>query len=115
MHQSSPEQIANILGALAHANRVRILEMLSEKVYCQCELGPALEIEQSNLSRHLKTLTRVGILTTWREGNCINFKIADREVLALVDLAASIARRTNVKSTTANKSSAALQMANDLS
>jgi len=115
MRQSLTEQTANILGALAHANRVRILEMLSEKVYCQCEIGPALGIEQSNLSRHLKVLTRNGILTTWREGNCINFAIADREVLALIDLAQSLAGRASVKSTGENKSTAALQMANDLS
>lgn len=87
----NPETAASILGALANANRIRILETLSHHSYCQCELGPVLGIEQSNLSRHVKILTQAGILTVSREGTRMNLAITDREVLALIHLAEALA------------------------
>ena len=93
MERATPESTAMLLGSLAHANRIRILERLSRESYCQCELGPALGIEQSNLSRHLKVLTSAGVVSLSREGNRINLAITDREVLALIHLAEALALR----------------------
>ena len=93
MEPVTPEYTAMLLGSLAHANGIRILDALSHGSYCQCELGPAPGIEQSNLSRHLKVLTNAGVVSVSREGNRINLTITDRDALALIHLAEALASR----------------------
>lgn len=90
--KTSSDFKAEILAALAHPNRIRILECLRKDVLCNCELAPALELEQSNLSRHLKILVDAGILKSWKEGLRVNFKVVDDRVFRLLDIAAAIAR-----------------------
>ena len=84
---------AAILMALAHPNRIRILEYLRKDIRCNCELAPALELEQSNLSRHLKILVQAGVLVAWKDGLRVNFKVADDRIFRILESAAAIARR----------------------
>jgi DNA-binding transcriptional ArsR family regulator len=91
--KTSADLKAGILIALAHPNRIRILELLRNDVMCNCELAPALELEQSNLSRHLKILVQSGILVSWKEGLRVNFKVADDRIFSVLELAASVAKR----------------------
>jgi ArsR family transcriptional regulator len=93
MEPTSNDLKSEILGAIAHPNRIRILEELQEGVRCNCELAPALDLEQSNLSRHLKILVQAGILTSWKEGLRVNFKVADDRIFKILDIAAAIARQ----------------------
>jgi ArsR family transcriptional regulator len=93
MKRSTIEQKAGILLAIAHPNRIRILEQLQKEIKCNCELAPALGLEQSNLSRHLKVLTQAGVLISWKDGLRVNFKIADERIFELLDLSESIATR----------------------
>jgi ArsR family transcriptional regulator len=91
--KTSAELKAHILAALAHPNRIRIVEYLRRDVRCNCELAPALELEQSNLSRHLKILVQAGILKSWKDGLRVNFKVADERIFKILDIAREIARR----------------------
>ncbi|MGA9118946.1 MAG: metalloregulator ArsR/SmtB family transcription factor [Bacteroidota bacterium] len=91
---SATDAKAEILTAIAHPNRIRILELLRKNVRCNCELAPALDLEQSNLSRHLKILVQAGILVSWKEGLRVNFKIADERVLKILDLAQAVAKQS---------------------
>jgi DNA-binding transcriptional ArsR family regulator len=84
---------AEILSALAHPNRIRIIEYLGKEIRCNCELAPALELEQSNLSRHLKILVQAGILISWKEGLRVNFKVADDRTFRILDSVATLARQ----------------------
>lgn len=93
MKKTSADLKADILIALAHPNRIRILEYLREDVHCNCELAPALELEQSNLSRHLKVLVQAGVLASWKEGLRVNFKVTDERIFKILDIAATIARQ----------------------
>jgi DNA-binding transcriptional ArsR family regulator len=90
--KTSADFKSEILGALAHPNRVRIVECLRRDVLCACELAPALDLEQSNLSRHLKILVRAGVLKSWKDGLRVNFKVADDRIFKILDAAAAIAR-----------------------
>ena len=93
--QPSPSDLkAEVLAAISHPNRIRILEFLRKGVRCNCELAPALELEQSNLSRHLKILVQAGILLSWKEGLRVNFKVADERVYRIIDLALAVAKRS---------------------
>lgn len=91
--KTSADLKADILVALAHPNRIRIIDYLRRDSRCNCELAPALELEQSNLSRHLKILVQAGILKSWKEGLRVNFKVADERVFRILDIAREIARK----------------------
>jgi len=93
MKQTQEELKANILTALAHPNRIRILEYLKNGIKCNCEIAPALELEQSNLSRHLKILVQEGILISWKEGLRVNYKIADERIFDILNSAGNVARQ----------------------
>ena len=93
MNKTSADLKADILMALAHPNRIRILEYLRKDIRCNCELAPALELEQSNLSRHLKLLVQAGVLASWKEGLRVNFKVTDDRIFKILDIAATIARQ----------------------
>ncbi|MCX5757992.1 MAG: metalloregulator ArsR/SmtB family transcription factor [Candidatus Hydrogenedentes bacterium] len=88
---------AEILAALAHPNRIRIIELLRKDVMCNCELAPALDLEQSNLSRHLKILVQAGILNSWKDGLRVNFKVTDNRIFKILEVAAVVARRETEK------------------
>jgi len=94
MNTSRRELQAGLLSALAHPNRIRILEILQKGVSCNCELAPQLALEQSNLSRHLKLLVQAGIIVSWKDGLRVNFKVADPRIFRILDLAASVAKRS---------------------
>jgi ArsR family transcriptional regulator len=85
---------AAVLKALAHPNRLRILEALrcGEEV-CSCELGPNLKLEQSNLSRHLLALSEAGLIVARRDGVRILYRVAEPRVFKLLDLAGEIAKK----------------------
>ncbi len=93
MKQTQEELKANILTALAHPNRIRILEYLKNGIKCNCEIAPALELEQSNLSRHMKILVQEGILISWKEGLRVNYKIADERIFDILNTAGNVARK----------------------
>jgi len=83
---------SEILAALGNPNRLRIVRVLADGAKCNCELAPALGLEQSNLSRHLAVLVDSGLLVAERQGTRVNFRIADRRVLRIVALAEQVAR-----------------------
>jgi DNA-binding transcriptional ArsR family regulator len=92
MEQSPVVLTAQLLAALAHPNRIRILEYLQKDTRCNCEIAPALGLEQSNLSRHLKLLVQAGVLVSWKDGLRVNFKLADSRIFKILDLAESFAK-----------------------
>ncbi len=93
MQKRQEELKANILTALAHPNRIRILELLKSGVKCNCEIAPELDLEQSNLSRHLKILVQEGIIISWKDGLRVNYKIADKRILDILTLASVVAHK----------------------
>lgn len=91
---------SEILSAISHPNRIRILKALQQQALCNCEMMPLLGLEQSNLSRHLKSMEKNGILISWKDGLRVNYKIADERILAVLDIAEKIALK-NIEQTNA--------------
>jgi ArsR family transcriptional regulator len=54
--------VSEVLKALADPNRLRILNLLHERTLCVCDLEAILDLNQSNLSRHLSKLRQAGIV-----------------------------------------------------
>jgi ArsR family transcriptional regulator len=88
---------SEILSAICHPNRIKILKAIKQQALCNCEIMPLIGLEQSNLSRHLKSMEKSGILVSWKEGLRVNYRIADERILEILDLAEKIALR-NIES-----------------
>lgn len=84
---------AGVFKALAHPNRLRILEALRSGEKCNCELGPQLHLEQSNLSRHLLALAETGVVVARRDGVRMLYRVAEPSVFALIDLAGKMIKK----------------------
>lgn len=54
--------IIEVLKALAHENRIRILNLLAKSELCVCELENIMQVNQSNASRHLAKLKQVNLI-----------------------------------------------------
>ncbi len=77
-----------LFKALANVKRLQILELLCEKgELCVCEITPALQSEQSNVSQHLAVLKEAGILGSRRDGTRIMYWIDDPKVCRVIDAA----------------------------
>jgi ArsR family transcriptional regulator len=84
---------AAILKALAHPNRLRILEALHSGEICNCEIGPKLKLEQSNLSRHLQALAEAGLVLARRDGVRMMYRVADGRVFKVLDLVGEMVKK----------------------
>ncbi len=78
--------------ALSDETRIRILNVLSERECCVCEVMQALDISQSRASRNLGILQDAGFLKERRDGlwkvYSIDWQTANRYAISLVKLVA---------------------------
>lgn len=87
------EMTAEVLRALGHPLRLKIVEFLRAGERCVCEIIPAVGAEQSVVSKHLAVLRQAGILEARKEGLRVIYRIRDPAVLDLCDLAGEIVAR----------------------
>jgi ArsR family transcriptional regulator, lead/cadmium/zinc/bismuth-responsive transcriptional repressor len=78
---------ASFFSALGHPNRLRILLYLRGKECCNGVMAEALQIETSNLSRHLKQLMQAGLLMSRKEGLLTCYRITDERIFNLLETA----------------------------
>jgi ArsR family transcriptional regulator len=84
---------AAVFKALAEPNRLRILEALRSGETCNCELGPKLKLEQSNLSRHLLALSEAGLVAARKDGVRMMYRVVDPRVFKVLDLAGEMIKK----------------------
>lgn len=82
--------VIRLLSAISQENRIKILKFLGKNEKCVCKIYPALGLEQSNLSKHLRILTDAGVLEFRKQGNSIFYKIKDPKILDIIKLAEKI-------------------------
>jgi ArsR family transcriptional regulator len=66
-----------VIKTLSDPNRVKMVKLLQRKVLCVCEIQAALGLAQSTASKHLKILEEAGIITFFKEGPWVNYRLAD--------------------------------------
>ena len=79
--------------ALSDGTRLRILALLRGGERCVCELTEALDLGQSLLSFHLRTLKAAGLVSDRREGRWMYYALAPRALTALAAHLAGFTRR----------------------
>jgi len=66
---------ARVHGALSDVNRLKILKLLGFREMCVCELTAALDINQPNLSYHIKKLESAGLVRSEKRGKWVYYSI----------------------------------------
>jgi len=78
--------VAEYFRALSEPTRLRILNSLREKARNVGALTKLLDCSQANVSRHLATLVRHGLVERSAQGTNAFYRIADPRVYQLCDL-----------------------------
>lgn len=68
-------QQAKILKALAHPSRLFVVQLLSDRKRCVCELARMVGADISTVSKHLSVLKNVGILEGNKQGTTVYYKL----------------------------------------
>src|SRR3989304_4156738 len=79
------EMKADVLKVLAQPTRLKILECLRNGEKCICEIVPALNGEQSNISRHISLMQKSHLVTTRKDGVKVMVKVSDRKIFEILD------------------------------
>lgn len=79
-----------ICAALGDPTRILILYLLNEKDSCVNEISATLQLPQSSVSRHLRTLRERRLVSTVRQGTLIQYSLKDRRIIQVLDLMRSI-------------------------
>lgn len=91
-------QVAQYFSALAEPTRLRILNCLRDREQNVGELAEHCECSQANVSRHLSTLAKHGLVAREGRGTSVYYRIADPSIYALCDLVCgNVARQLEVQ------------------
>ena len=69
------EDEARVHGALSDVSRLKILKLLGFREMCVCELTAALDMNQPNLSYHIKKLESAGLVRSEKRGKWVYYSI----------------------------------------
>ena len=69
-----------LLKALANETRLRILELLSKREMCVCELTVALDLTQPTASHHLNILENMGLIEDKKKGKWVFYSVTNLEL-----------------------------------
>ena len=92
MEERVLELKAEILKALAQPTRLKILQLLRNGEKCICEIVPAINGEQSNISRHISLMQKSNLVTTRKDGVKVMVKVKDQRVFEILDSISIILR-----------------------
>lgn len=87
------EQFARVAQALAHAHRLALLEQAAQGERTVDALALAAGLTVANTSQHLKLLRASGLVTSRRDGKFVLYRLADEQVLELVNAVRRVAER----------------------
>ena len=83
-------RVSLICKALSDPNRLQIIQILTGGERCACELLEQLQITQSTLSHHMKTLEDCGLVSTRRKGKWSHYSLNSDQWTAFRDYIESI-------------------------
>jgi len=66
---------AEVLKALAHPIRLAIVQFLAKEEKCVCDIVEYVGTSQSNISKHLSIMKKVGILSDRKEGLSVYYRL----------------------------------------
>lgn len=92
LQDRSVDAIAILFKALSDPIRVEVLELLKDQEMCVCDLCDRLQVTQSKLSFHLKTLKNAGLVRSRQDGRWIYYRLHLAGLVELEDYLAEFRR-----------------------
>ncbi len=86
-------QFAQVAKALAHGNRLELLEFLAQREYSVEDLSRASGLSVANTSQHLQLLRQAGLVPTRKQGVKVIYRLSGEDVVALVGLLRTVTER----------------------
>jgi ArsR family transcriptional regulator len=80
---NNQENIIAGFHALSDSIRIQVLDLLRTRELCVCEITEILDIPQSKLSFHLKTLREANLLNSRQQGKWTYYSINLSQLVAL--------------------------------
>jgi ArsR family transcriptional regulator len=92
--QARFEARATIIKAMAHPTRLFIVDELSRKERCVCELTEMIGADTSTVSKHLSILRGAGIVQNEKRGSQIFYRLRMPCILNFFDCVETVIRST---------------------
>jgi DNA-binding transcriptional ArsR family regulator len=89
------EARAVIVKAMAHPSRLFIVECLSKKPHCVCELTALIGADISTVSKHLTMLKNAGIIVGEKKGTEIRYALRVPCILKFFSCVESVLRKNS--------------------
>jgi len=85
INEATAEQVAQVLKALAHPVRLKIVDLLESGEHCVNEIVAKMEgSKQSIISQQLNMMKDKGVLSCRRDGSKVYYKINNPNVIRLL-------------------------------
>ena len=84
MNEKTAEHVAEVLKAVAHPVRLRIVELLEAGEMCVGDIVEALGGKQAITSQQLNMMKDKGVLSCRREGARVYYRIENKNVIKLL-------------------------------
>lgn len=78
------QQVAEIFKALGDATRVRILDALSKRELCVCDLAAVVDMGQSAISHQLRLLRNLRLVKYRKDGKAVVYSLDDEHITSLL-------------------------------
>ena len=86
MSPEALEHLAGVFKVLGEGGRLTLLQELKQGEMMVGQLVAATGMAQANVSKHLKMMSEVGILSRRKDGVCVYYAVADQMVFDLCEL-----------------------------
>jgi DNA-binding transcriptional ArsR family regulator len=83
---------AEVLKALSHPTRLRIVHLLGEGELCVSRLEELLGVPQPSVSQHLQRLRYAGLIESERKGHLVCYRLCDKAAAEVLNVLASRSR-----------------------
>jgi len=84
MDEKTAEHVAEVLKAVGHPIRLRIVEILEKGEKCVGDITEALQCKQAITSQHLNLMRDKGILGCRRNGAKVYYRIENENVIGVL-------------------------------
>jgi DNA-binding transcriptional ArsR family regulator len=78
-------RVARMMGALSSESRLILIDRLSVRERCLCELAEIVGLDQSTVSRHMSKLESCGLISRERRGQHVYFRLSAPWVRELIE------------------------------
>jgi DNA-binding transcriptional ArsR family regulator len=84
MDDQTSEHVAEVLKAIAHPTRLKIIELLQTGALCVGDIAEALGGKQAITSQQLNMMKDKGVLSCRRNGTKVYYRVENKNVIRLL-------------------------------